>query len=188
MQTGFGRVGEAFWAFELQGVRPDIVVMGKPMGNGFPIGAVACTREVAAAFDTGMEFFSTFGGNPVAAAAGQAVLRVVQEEGLQARALATGQYLKSQLQQLQQAHPQLMAEVRGHGLFLGVELSRDGQPLTKEARYLINRMRRLGILMSTDGPAINVLKIKPPLSFDQGEAERLVGRLSGVLGELGRFS
>ena len=96
--------------------------------------------------------------------------------------------MKTQLQQLQQAYPQLMAEVRGHGLFLGVELSRDGQPLTKEARYLINRMRRLGILMSTDGPANNVLKIKPPLSFGRAEAERLVGRLSGVLGELGRLS
>ena len=185
VQTGFGRVGAAFWAFELQEVVPDIVVMGKPMGNGFPIGAVACTRAVADAFHTGMEFFSTFGGNPVAVAAGQAVLRVVQEEGLQQQALETGHCLKKQLRQLQQAYPRLIAEVRGHGLFLGVELSRDGQPLTREACYLINRMRCLGILMSTDGPANNVLKIKPPMSFGRVEAERLVGRLSGVLGELG---
>jgi 4-aminobutyrate aminotransferase-like enzyme/Ser/Thr protein kinase RdoA (MazF antagonist) len=187
VQTGFGRVGEAFWAFELQEVVPDMVVMGKPMGNGFPIGAVACTRAVADAFHTGMEFFSTFGGNPVAVAAGQSVLQVVQEEGLQQHVLETGHHLKKQLKQLQQAYPHLIADVRGHGLFLGVELSRDGQPLTKEARYLINRMRRLGILMSTDGPANNVLKIKPPMSFGRVEAERLVGRLSGVLREISEF-
>ncbi len=180
VQTGFGRVGEAFWGFELQKVIPDILVMGKPMGNGFPIGAVACTREVADAFHTGMEFFSTFGGNPVACAAGRAVLQVVLEEELQRHARQTGDYLKSLLQQLQQAHS-CIAEVRGHGLFLGVELSREGYPLRREARYLIEYMRRRGILMSTDGPDENVLKIKPPMTFGKPEAEVLAAGLERAL-------
>ncbi|MBV6654005.1 MAG: aminotransferase class III-fold pyridoxal phosphate-dependent enzyme, partial [Mameliella sp.] len=180
VQTGFGRVGEAFWAFELQGVIPDVVVLGKPMGNGFPIGAVVCTRAVAEAFDTGMEFFSTFGGNPVACAAGQAVLKVIQEEQLQEKALNTGQYLTRQLRDLQQEHS-IIADVRGHGLFLGVELSDEGVPKALEGTYIINRMRSLGILMSTDGPDHNVLKIKPPLSFGRKEADQLVERLNSVL-------
>jgi 4-aminobutyrate aminotransferase-like enzyme len=183
VQTGFGRAGEAFWAFELQGVVPDIVVLGKPMGNGFPIGAVVCTRAVAEAFDTGMEFFSTFGGNPVACAAGRAVLQVIQEEGLQEKAHLTGQYLMEQLRQLQQRHD-IIAEVRGHGLFLGVELSQNGQPKAREGAYIINRMRAMGVLMSTDGPQHNVLKIKPPLSFGMKEADQLSKRLGAVLQEL----
>jgi 4-aminobutyrate aminotransferase-like enzyme/Ser/Thr protein kinase RdoA (MazF antagonist) len=183
VQTGFGRAGEAFWAFELQGVVPDIVVLGKPMGNGFPIGAVVCTRAVAEAFDTGMEFFSTFGGNPVACAAGRAVLQVIQEEGLQEKAHLTGQYLMEQLRQLQQRHD-IIAEVRGHGLFLGVELSQNGQPKAREGAFIINRMRAMGVLMSTDGPQHNVLKIKPPLSFGMKEADQLSKRLGAVLQEL----
>jgi 4-aminobutyrate aminotransferase-like enzyme len=157
--------------------------MGKPMGNGFPIGAVACTREVAEAFDTGMEFFSTFGGNPVACAAGRAVLQVVQEEGLQLKAQQTGQYLVEQLRGLQQRHD-IIADVRGHGLFLGVELSRNGIPKAREGAYIINRMRALGILMSTDGPQHNVLKIKPPLTFGASEADQLAERLNSVLQEV----
>lgn len=183
VQTGFGRVGERFWGFELQGVVPDVLVMGKPMGNGFPIGAVACTRAVAEAFDNGMEFFSTFGGNPVACAAGRAVLGVIEEEGLQARALETGNYLKARLSALQ-TETQWIAEVRGHGLFLGVELSRDGQPATRQASYLINAMRARGILMSTDGPDHNVLKIKPPMSFGRRAADVLADELERVLGYL----
>ena len=183
VQTGFGRAGEAFWAFELQGVVPDIVVLGKPMGNGFPIGAVVCTPAVAEAFDTGMEFFSTFGGNPVACAAGRAVLQVIQEEALQEKAHHTGQYLMEQLRQLQQRHD-IIAEVRGHGLFLGVELSQNGQPKAREGAYIINRMRAMGVLMSTDGPQHNVLKIKPPLSFGMKEADQLSERLDTILKEL----
>lgn len=187
VQTGFGRAGDAFWAFELQDVVPDIIVMGKPMGNGFPIGAVACTREVAEAFDTGMEFFSTFGGNPVACAAGRAVLQVVQEEGLQFKAQQTGQYLMEQLRGLQQRHD-IIADVRGHGLFLGVELSQNGVPKAREGTYIINRMRALGILMSTDGPRHNVLKIKPPLTFGASEADQLTERLDSVLQEVRNWS
>jgi 4-aminobutyrate aminotransferase-like enzyme len=153
------------------------------MGNGFPIGAVVCTRAVAEAFDTGMEFFSTFGGNPVACAAGRAVLQVIQEEGLQEKAHSTGQYLMEQLRQLQQQHD-LIAEVRGHGLFLGVELSQNGQPKAREGAYIINRMRAMGVLMSTDGPQHNVLKIKPPLSFGVKEADQMAARLHTILKEL----
>lgn len=180
VQTGFGRVGEAFWGFELQGVVPDIVVLGKPIANGFPMGAVVCTREVAEAFNNGMEFFSTFGGNPVACAAAEAVLKVIEDEGLQENARKIGAVLRKRLEEIQQKVP-FISDVRGHGLFLGVELSRGGQPAPEAGSYAINEMRRLGVLMSTDGPAHNVLKIKPPLSFDEAAADRLCTYLEKVL-------
>ena len=121
VQTGFGRLGTHFWGFETQGVVPDIVVLGKPIGNGFPLGAVITTSEIARSFDNGMEFFSTFGGNPVACAAGSAVLEVVQSENLQQQARRVGEYLKKSLLALQQKYP-LIGDVRGSGLFLGLDL------------------------------------------------------------------
>jgi len=123
VQTGFGRVGHHFWAFELHGVVPDIITLGKPIGNGHPMGAVITTRAIAEAFNNGMEFFSTFGGNPVSAAIGLAVLEVIHEEGLQLKALETGEYLQQQLHQLQAQFP-LISDVRGAGLFLGSPLRR----------------------------------------------------------------
>jgi len=183
VQTGFGRVGSRFWAHELQDVVPDIVTLGKPIGNGHPMAAVVTTPEIAAAFANGMEFFSSFGGNPVSAAVGMAVLDVLEEEQLQANALATGKHLKTRLRDLERRH-QLIGDVRGEGLFLGVELVRDRttlEPATEEAGTIINHMRDAGVLLSTDGPFDNVLKIKPPLVFGLREADLLADELERPL-------
>lgn len=187
VQVGVGRVGDHFWGFELQGVVPDVVVIGKPIGNGHPLGVVVCTEAVADAFAaSGMEYFNTFGGNPVSCAVGRAVLRVVREEGLQANAQKVGNYLLEQLRDLQSRHV-LIGDVRGHGFFLGVELVRDHttlEPADTETSYIANRMRARGILMSTDGPYHNVLKIKPPMCFGLQEADFLIGELDRVFHEM----
>ena len=185
VQVGFGRVGEKFWGFELQGVIPDIVTMGKPIGNGHPLGAVVTTQAVAERFANGMEYFSTFGGNPVSCAIGSAVLNVIKEEGLQQQALEVGQALRSGLLELQNRYP-IIGDVRGPGLFQGFELVKDLHELTpaaKEASYLANRIREHGILMSTDGPFYNVIKIKPPMCFDQTNVEFLIETLDKVFQE-----
>jgi 4-aminobutyrate aminotransferase-like enzyme len=185
VQTGFGRLGTHFWGFEPQGVVPDILVLGKPIGNGFPLAAVVTTPEVAGSFDNGMEFFSTFGGNPVACAAGLAVLDVLKQERLQENALRVGRHLIAGLKDLQSRHS-LIGDVRGSGLFLGVELVRDREtlePATREASYVVNRLRERGILTGTDGPYDNVLKLRPPLVFSESDAELSVATLDEVLGE-----
>jgi 4-aminobutyrate aminotransferase-like enzyme/Ser/Thr protein kinase RdoA (MazF antagonist) len=185
VQVGFGRVGTHFWGFELQDVVPDIVTLGKPIGNGHPMGAVVCTRAVADAFANGMEFFSTFGGNPVSSAIGHAVLQVVQEEGLQKNALKVGKQLKKGLLELQKKYP-IIGDVRGHGLFIGFELVNDPKerkPLAQAASYIANRMRQYGILMSTDGPDHNVIKIKPPMCFKAQQVSFLLDYLDKVLKE-----
>ncbi len=184
VQVGFGRLGHTFWGFESQGVVPDIVVLGKPIGNGHPLGAVVTTAAIAASFDNGMEFFSTFGGSPVACAAGLAVLDVLEEEKLQAHAREVGDYLLEGLRGL--AHHPLVGDVRGRGLFLGVELVRDRrtlEPAAAEAAYAVNRLRERGILVGTDGPLHNVLKIRPPMPFNRADADRLVAALDAILGE-----
>lgn len=186
VQTGFGRVGSHFWAFELQDFVPDIVTLGKPIGNGHPMAAVVTTPEIAGAFANGMEFFSSFGGNPVSTAVGMAVLDVIEDEGLQAKALAAGNHLKSRLALLAERHP-LIGDVRGEGLFLGVELVRDRttlEPATEEAGEIINFMRDDGVMLSTDGPFDNVLKIKPPMAFGVEEAGILAGSLERALDSL----
>ncbi len=183
VQIGFGRVGTHFWGFETHGVVPDIVTMGKPMGNGHPLAAVVTTPEIAAAFANGMEYFNTFGGNPVSCAVGLAVLDVIEQEGLQAHALEVGNFLKAGLETLKERHP-LVGDVRGSGLFLGVELVRDRttlEPATEEAYAIIEAMRERGILLSVDGPLHNVLKIKPPLVFNHDDASRLMHELDEVL-------
>jgi 4-aminobutyrate aminotransferase-like enzyme/Ser/Thr protein kinase RdoA (MazF antagonist) len=187
VQTGFGRLGEAFWGFETQGAVPDIVVLGKPIGNGFPLGAVVTSREVASAFDNGMEFFATFGGNPVACAAGLAVLDVLEEEGLQENARRVGGRLASGLRELQARHA-VIGDVRGAGLFLGVELVRDRgslEPATEEAAYVTNRLRERGVLTGTDGPFENVLKLRPPLVFSDEDVAVFLSILDEVLQEDG---
>ena len=186
VQTGLGRMGTSFWAFEDQGVVPDIVVMGKPLGNGHPIGAVVTTPEIAAAFDNGMEYFSTFGGNTVSCAIGLAVLDVVRDEGLQTHALRVGERMLEQLRPLVQELA-IVGDVRGSGLFLGVELVRDRatmEPAAAEASYVSNRMRELGILLGTDGPYHNVVKIRPPMPFDEENADLLVAAFRRSLAEL----
>ena len=152
VQVGFGRLGNWNWGYEKHGVVPDMVILGKPMGNGHPIGAVVTTAEIGAAFDSGPEFFSSFGGNPVSCAAGEAVLRVLEEEGLKAHALDTGTYLKAAFRELSTRHKAL-ADIRGDGLFLGVELlDALGNPNTALAQKLKNGLRESFILIGTDGP------------------------------------
>jgi len=186
VQVGFGRVGSHFWGFETQGVVPDIVTLGKPIGNGFPLAAVITRPEIAKAFDNGMEYFNTFGGNPVSCAVGMEVLRVIQEEGLMENARLTGRYLKRELEKLKQKYP-LIGDVRGMGFFLGVELVLDEAEMTpaaKEADYVIERMKKERILISTDGAFQNVLKIKPPMVFTRNNADLLTSKLDQVLGSL----
>ena len=185
VQVGFGRVGERFWGFETQGVVPDIVTMGKPIGNGHPLAAVAVRPEIADSFRTGMEYFNTFGGNPVSCAVGLAVLDVMRDEGLQAHALRVGQQLLAGFRTLSERHA-LIGDVRGLGMFIGVELVRNREQLTPadwEAEYIVELLRERGILLSTEGPLHNVLKIKPPLAFGAADAERLLRAVERVLSE-----
>jgi 4-aminobutyrate aminotransferase-like enzyme len=185
VQVGFGRVGSHFWAFELQDVVPDIVTMGKPMGNGHPIAAVVTTPEIDAAFNKGMEYFNTFGGNPVACTIGLSVLEVIRSENLQHQASETGNYFLQQLTDLMEHHP-LIGDVRGKGLFIGIELVLDRsslEPAREQAYYIANRMKENGILISIDGPLHNVIKIKPPLVFNKKDADRYVGQLDRILNE-----
>ncbi|UCH04674.1 MAG: aminotransferase class III-fold pyridoxal phosphate-dependent enzyme [Candidatus Thorarchaeota archaeon] len=185
VQVGFGRVGTHFWGFETQGVVPDIVTMGKPIGNGHPMGAVVTTPEIARSFETGMEWFTTTGGNPVSCAVGLAVLDVIEEEGLQQRALDVGRYLVERLTKLKENHT-IIGDVRGTGLFIGVELVRDRktlEPAAEESSYVANRMRELGVLLSTDGLFHNVLLIKPPLVFTKEDCDQLADTLDRVLSE-----
>jgi 4-aminobutyrate aminotransferase-like enzyme len=183
VQTAYGRMGDGFYAFESQGVVPDVVVLGKPIGNGYPLGAVVTTPEIAASFDNGMEFFSTFGGSTVSCAAGLAVLETVQDEDLQAHAQRVGVRLLAGLNELAARH-ELIGDVRGSGLFFGVELVSDRvtqAPATSEAATIIDRMRERRILIGTEGPLHNVLKIRPPMPFNEQDADRLVATLDEVL-------
>ncbi|NLR60309.1 aminotransferase class III-fold pyridoxal phosphate-dependent enzyme [Chitinophaga polysaccharea] len=186
VQVGFGRVGSCFWGFELQEVVPDIVVLGKPIGNGHPLAAVVTTPAIAEAFNNGMEYFNTFGGNPVSMATGRAVLKAIQEEEMQQHALNTGAHFLEGLKQLMHKHP-IIGDVRGHGLFIGAELVRSREtlePAVPEIDVVVEKMKDRGFLISTDGPLHNVLKIKPPLVFNKENADALLAHLDIVLGEL----
>lgn len=183
VQTGFGRIGTHFWAFEMHDIVPDVLTMGKPAGNGHPLAIVACTQEIAEKFANGLEFFNTFGGNPVSCAIGKSVLDVVESEKLQQNALEVGSFLLSELKKLQKAS-NIIGDVRGSGFFLGIELNdKSKNPLPMHASYLANRMKDFKILMSTDGPDHNVLKIKPPMVFSLENAKELIFRLKQVLRE-----
>lgn len=184
VQTGCGRTGDHFWAFESQGVVPDIVTIGKPIGNGHPLGVVVTTRKLADAFANGMEYFNTFGGNPVSSAIGLEVLNVIKDEGLQQNAKEVGTYLLQGLKTLQNTFP-IIGDVRGLGLFIGFELVKNEnlEPATSQAAYLANRMRELGVLMSTDGPFDNVIKIKPPMVFSKEDSDFLLSTLERVFKE-----
>ena len=173
VQTGYGRIGTHFWGFEVYGVVPDVVVLGKPIGNGHPIGAVITTRAIADSFDNGMEFFSTFGGNNVSCAIGLKVLEVVQEENLQSHALRVGERLLNGLRDLQQRH-EIITDVRGSGFFLGVELK-------ERTDRIVNQMRERGILLGTEGPRHNVIKIRPPMPFNESDADILVTTFASLL-------
>lgn len=188
VQTGFGRSGQKFWAYDLFDVVPDIVILGKPMGNGHPMGAVVCTEDIARSFETGMEFFSSFGGNPVSCEIGLAVLEVIEDEGLQENALKVGDFLIGELQKIVRRNASIqlpghspkglfhISEVRGSGFFLGIELSESetGNPASEAAGNLVNRMKDRGFLLSTDGPYNNVIKFKPPMCFSLKNAGELL--------------
>ena len=185
VQTGFGRTGRNFYAFQEDGVVPDMVVLGKPIGNGHPIGALVTTAEIADAFDNGMEFFSTFGGNTVSCAVGIAVLDVLADGAFQAQAKVVGDRMLAQMNTFKDNY-EIVGDVRGAGLFLGMELVRDREtlvPAAIEARFIANQMRERGILMGTDGPLHNVLKIRPPMPFDEANADFLVATLEKILAE-----
>ncbi len=161
------------------------MTMGKPIGNGHPLAAVVTTRAIADSFANGMEYFNTFGGNPVSCAVGTAVLDVIEMEGLQANAWQVGNRLLAGLTALMERHP-LIGDVRGLGLFIGIELVRDREtlePAAWEASYIVERMKEHGILLSIDGPLHNVLKLKPPIVFDAANADFLVETLDKVLAE-----
>ncbi|XP_065137258.1 5-phosphohydroxy-L-lysine phospho-lyase [Paramisgurnus dabryanus] len=187
IQTGFGRVGSHFWAFQLQEFCPDIVTMGKPMGNGHPVACVATTEEIARAFtDNGVEYFNTFGGNPVSCAIGLAVLDVIEKEDLRGNALRVGGHLKHLLSQLQTKYS-IIGDVRGVGLFIGMELVKDRcsrKPATEETAQLVRRLKEERIVMSTDGPWDSVIKFKPPMCFSIEDAERVAMCIDQILKEL----
>jgi 4-aminobutyrate aminotransferase-like enzyme len=213
VQTGFGRVGHKFWAYELYDVVPDMVILGKPMGNGHPMGAVVCTEAIARSFETGMGFFSSFGGNPVSCEIGLAVLEVIEEEGLQENARKVGDFLIGELKKLfsrqmtadnrdaylrpseqsaagNSRHASRVtfhaSEIRGSGLFLGIELMEadTGKPASEAAGRLVNAMKERGFLLSTDGPYNNVIKFKPPMCFSIRNAEELLTAFKEELADL----
>ncbi|QPC87602.1 aminotransferase class III-fold pyridoxal phosphate-dependent enzyme [Mesorhizobium sp. NBSH29] len=183
VQVGFGRVGTHWWAFESQNVVPDIVTMGKPIGNGHPMAALVTTREIARSFDNGMEYFNTFAGNPVSCAAGLAVLDVIERDGLRENARIIGDYLLRSFNALKQRFD-IIGDVRGQGLFLGVELVTDRTtkvPATEIARRVNDGMRERGVLIGTEGPYDNVLKMRPPMIFTKANADHLIGTLEETL-------
>ena len=188
VQAGHGRSGAHLWSFQASGIEPDMVVMGKPMGNGFPVAALLARSELLSAVPEETELFSTFGGNPVACAAALAVLDVIQDEHLAKNAAEVGSYLRQGLAKLADCHP-LIGDVRGEGLLLGVELVDDQvtrEPAVGRAHGVAEAMRERGILLGVTGPAGNVLKIRPPLVFHREHADLLLQTLDSVLAATGR--
>lgn len=186
VQVGLGRLGNTFWGFEGHGVIPDIVTMGKPLGNGYPLAAVVTTREIADAFDNGMKYFNTFAGSPVACAIGEAVLDVVERESLQQHAGRVGDYFKERLIGLASAFDAI-GDVRGYGLYLGIELVTDRSiktPARALAYRVSERMKDEGVITYPNGDLDNVLKIKPPMIFTNADADIFVDTLAGILEEL----
>ncbi|MGR3892952.1 aspartate aminotransferase family protein [Pseudomonas sp. 1176_21] len=186
VQSGFGRTGSHMWGYQRHRVQPDIVTMGKPMGNGQPIAGAVFRGEVLDAFGRTARYFNTFGGNPVSCAAANAVLDVIQGEGLMANCAAVGEYFKAGLQGLAERYP-LIGDVRGAGLFVGVELVTDRAskaPATEATARVVNGMRERGVLISSAGPAANILKIRPQLIFQREHADLFVQTLEAVLKSL----
>jgi 4-aminobutyrate aminotransferase-like enzyme/Ser/Thr protein kinase RdoA (MazF antagonist) len=186
VQSGFGRQGDALWGFDLHGVTPDIVCLGKPIANGHPMGAVVTRPEIVQALvDQGI-FFSTFGGNNVSCAAGMAVLDVLEREKLRENARDVGNHFRQGLRKLAERHA-LIGDVRGRGLLVGLELVRDRktlEPAAPETRRVVNRMRDLGVLTASEGPHGNVLKLRPPICFTREQADMTVAAIDQALSEL----
>lgn len=186
VQPGFGRLGTNFWGFESHRVKPDITTMGKPMGNGYPISAVVTSAAVIDAFREHSHYFNTFGGTPVACAAALAVLEVIEQEGLQAQALETGNYLLDGLKDLATGQ-KMIGDIRGSGMFIGIDLVRDQasrEPATAETDRAVNLLRQHGVLIGSTGQYDNILKIRPPMVFSKDNADLLLQKLQSVLNEV----
>jgi len=184
VQTGFGRVGDNFWAFQEHDIIPDIVTLGKPMGNGHPIAAVVTSEKIANTFNNGMEYFNSFGGNPVSCAVGNAVLDVIENDNLQQNAKIVGTYFVKELNKIKQNFPNYISSISGKGLFIGIDLIQKGNfllPNQKLATDLINNLRHKGILLSTDGPYNNVIKIKPPMVFKKENVDFVCSEIKKFL-------
>jgi 4-aminobutyrate aminotransferase-like enzyme len=182
VQAGFGRTGDAMWGFQRHKLLPDIVTMGKPMGNGHPIAGVVLMPDVVAEFGARSRYFNTFGGNPVSCAAGMAVLDVIADQGLVANARTIGQYLRERIAGLKH---DAIVDVRGAGMFLGVEIARGEAARSAEATArIVNGMRERRVLISATGPRANVLKIRPPLIFTRENADQLADALGAALAAL----
>lgn len=182
VQAGFGRTGK-MWGFEFGDVVPDIVTLGKPIGNGHPLAAVVARPELINQFREQVMYFNTFAGNPVSCAVGNAVLDVMEEEALQSNAEQVGRYINQQLKSMQQELP-IIGDIRGHGLWVGIELVNNPQtkePATEAANKVINRLKEQGVLTGRIGPFDNVIKIRPPMPFQQEHADLLLGKLEGIL-------
>jgi 4-aminobutyrate aminotransferase-like enzyme len=183
VQSGFGRMGTAMWGYQHHGIVPDFVTIGKPAGNGLPIGVVVTRPEILEYFTRQAPFFSTFGGNNVSCAAGIAVLDVIRDEKLIDNARDTGRYLREGLRALMNKH-QLIGDVRGNGLSIGVELVRDRstkEPADRELKPLLNRLRDEGVLAGNEGKLGNIVKIRPPLVFSKANADFAVAALDNAL-------
>ncbi|MCR8724708.1 aspartate aminotransferase family protein [Frigidibacter sp. ROC022] len=181
VQPGFGRVGSHFWGHQALGFAPDIVTLGKPMGNGYPVAGVVTRPEIMAEFREAFGYFNTFGGNPVAMAAATAVLDVLEEEGLVENARKTGAYMQKALRGL--SHPGIV-EVRGKGLFFGIEFARDGEPDGAAAAWMVEAMKARGVLLGRVGRKQQVLKLRPPMPFQRAQADEVVEKLAACLAEL----
>jgi 4-aminobutyrate aminotransferase-like enzyme len=188
VQPGFGRLGEGMWGFDRHGLSPDIVTVGKPMGNGHPIAAVMARPALIKAFGQEVRYFNTFGGNPVSIAAARATLDVVRDERLIDNARDVGAHLLAGLTTLASTH-EAIGEIRGAGLFIGVDLVTDrqsGGPNEKLALAVVNGLRERHVLLSASGPDNNVLKVRPPLPFSVADADRFLGELDATLAETTR--
>jgi 4-aminobutyrate aminotransferase-like enzyme len=184
VQCGFGRLGQHFWGFQFDDVIPDIITMGKPIGNGHPLAAVVTRPEIAEILANETSYFSTFGGNPVSCAAGLAVLEVIEKEALQQNALSVGQYLKGRLASLHRDYP-VIGEVHGSGLLLGIDIINPGGTLNPDmADHIMNHMRENGVLIGTTGPNYATLKIRPPMVFQKEHAEILLSALIKAMDDL----
>ncbi|PZM07346.1 aspartate aminotransferase family protein [Rhizobium tubonense] len=182
VQPGFGRTGDAMWGFERHGIVPDLVTVGKPMGNGYPMAGLVARPEILAEFGRNARYFNTFGGNPVAAAAGQAVLDVIARDGLVANARQVGSYLRTQLELYSQPGSPI-GNVRGAGLFIGVDIVENGRPSAPTAARIVNGLRERRVLISASGKHGNVLKIRPPLIFSNENADLFLEAFKATLGD-----
>ncbi|MDB9857158.1 aminotransferase class III-fold pyridoxal phosphate-dependent enzyme [Amylibacter sp.] len=186
VQPGFGRLGSHFWGHQFQGITPDVVTLGKPMGNGHPVAGVVTSADIMHEFRTAFRYFNTFGGNPVSCAAAMAVMDVIESEGLMTRAADVGAYAKDAMQSLANKH-EIIGDVRGKGMFFGAELVTDRATKTPATDYIlrvIEELRNRGILLNKIGVHYNTLKIRPNLQFNRENTDQLIETLDAVLTDI----